>query len=261
MDVSVVIPAYREAANLIVLIPQIAGELDRAKLRGEIIVVDDDSRDGTDAVCAHLAKGAAVRLITRTAERGLATAVIAGLRAAAGETLVVMDADLSHPASAIGRLVAECQTPGVDFVIGSRYVRGGSVDRGWSAFRRWNSRIASLLARGLTAACDPMAGFFAIRRSTFDRATALRPLGYKIGLELLVRCRCQTVREIPIDFHDRVHGQSKLSLAQQWLYLRHLGRLYVAKYLAGSGTTAIAAADQSVAPPVATPADDRRRAA
>lgn len=256
MDVSVVIPAYREAANLIVLIPQIAHELDRANLRGEIIVVDDNSRDGTDAVCAHLAKGATVRLITRTTERGLATAVIAGLRAAIGDTLVVMDADLSHPASALGRLVAECQMPGVDFVIGSRYVRGGSIDRGWSTFRRWNSRTASWLARGLTAARDPMAGFFAIKRSTFARATTLRPLGYKIGLELLVRCGCKTVREVPIDFQDRIRGESKLSLAQQWLYLRHLGRLYVAKYLAGSGATA-----QSVVPPAATHDTDRRRAA
>ena len=124
----------------------------------------------------------------------------------------------------------ECRAPGVDFVIGSRYVRGGSIDPTWSMFRRWNSRIASLLARGLTAVRDPMAGYFALKQSTFARAAELRPMGYKIGLELIVRCDCGCVREVPIDFQDRVCGESKLSLAQQWLYLRHLGRLYAAKY-------------------------------
>lgn len=230
MDVSVVIPAYREAANLVVLVPQIADVLASAGLRGEIIVVDDDSRDGTAEVCEELSRRAPVRLITRTAERGLATAVVCGLQAAGGDVLVVMDADLSHPAAAIPALVAACGQPAVDFVIGSRYAAGGRIDPSWSRFRRWNSDVATLLARGLTTASDPMAGFFALRRATLARGGELRPLGYKIGLELIVRCGCQSVREIPIAFQDRLHGESKLSLTQQWLYLRHLGRLYAVKY-------------------------------
>ena len=230
MDVSVVIPAYREASNLVVLIPQIAEVLAAAGLHGEIIVVDDDSRDGTMAVCAELSRTAPLRLITRTDERGLATAVVCGLRAARGDVLLVMDADLSRPPEAIPALAVECRKPSVDFVIGSRYASGGSVDQTWSKFRRWNSTIATLLARGLTDASDPMAGFFAIRRATLARGAELRPLGYKIGLELIVRCGCQAVREIPIAFQDRLHGESKLSLAQQWLYVRHLGRLYGVKY-------------------------------
>jgi dolichol-phosphate mannosyltransferase len=170
-----------------------------------------------------------VRLITRTSERGLATAVIRGLGEARGEVLAVMDADLSHPPEALPRLVAAACEPSTHFVIGSRYVQGGAIDRSWSLFRRLNSSVASLLARGLTRARDPMAGFFALRRTTFERAAKLRPLGYKIGLELLVRCRCRRVVEIPIEFQDRIHGESKLSLKQQALYLRHLARLYAFK--------------------------------
>ena len=80
-------------------------------------------------------------------------------------------------------------------------------------------------------ASDPMAGFFAIKTATLSRATTLRPLGYKIALELIVRCQCRNVVEVPIMFRDRTLGESKLSLAQQWLYLRHLGRLYLAHYV------------------------------
>jgi dolichol-phosphate mannosyltransferase len=75
-----------------------------------------------------------------------------------------------------------------------------------------------------------MAGFFAIKKVTFDQATDIRPLGYKIGLELIVRFGCRNVVEIPIAFRDRTVGESKLTTSQQLLYLQHLGRLYSAKY-------------------------------
>ncbi len=229
--VSIIVPTYREAANLRILVPRVAQALEHSRLVGEIIVVDDNSRDGTLEVCAELEQTHRLRLITRKDERGLATAVIRGLREAVGEILVVMDADLSHPPESIPQLIASCNNVETDFVIGSRYVAGGAIDQKWTAFRRLNSNLATWLARGLTSARDPMAGFFAIKQSTFHRARTLQPLGYKIGLELIVRCRCRRVVEIPIQFQDRVLGQSKLSMAQQWLYLRHLGRLYVARFL------------------------------
>ena len=229
-EISVVVPCYREAENLRALVPRIAAALDAVHLPGEIIVVDDDSRDGTMAVCAQLAQVFPLRLITRHDERGLSSAVICGLRAATGKTLVVMDADLSHPPEAIPEIVAACRKPFVDFVIGSRYTRGGSISQTWSTFRRANSGVASMLARGLTAARDPMSGFFALERSTFESATELSPIGYKIGLELIVRCECRRIVEVPIHFEDRVAGESKLTMIQQWHYLRHLARLYWAKY-------------------------------
>jgi dolichol-phosphate mannosyltransferase len=230
IEVSIVIPAYREADNLSVLVPRLAAVLSRAGLKGEVIVVDDDSRDGTDALCARLSQSFPVRLLSRFDERGLASAVVLGIHHARGEVLVVMDADLSHPPEAVPELVAACRSPFVDFVIGSRYIEGSSVDPSWSRLRRLNSRVASLLARGLTVASDPLAGFFAIKRSTFQTAAELKALGYKIGLELIVRCNCRRIVEVPITFEDRIHGTSKLTILQQWQYLRHLARLYIAKF-------------------------------
>jgi len=232
-QVSVIVPTFQEAGNLSLLVPRIGAALDKAALTYEVLVVDDDSQDGTSVVCKKLAREFPLRLLTRVGQRGLATAVIHGLNAAAADRLVVMDADLSHPPESIAELVRALDSPAVDFVIGSRYVPGGQVDAGWTGFRRLNSGVATLLARGLTRARDPMAGFFALPKSTYTRAGTLRPLGYKIGLELMVRCNCQHLREVPITFLDRTHGKSKMDLGQQWLYLRHLGRLYLAKFTLG----------------------------
>jgi dolichol-phosphate mannosyltransferase len=228
--ISVVIPTYRERENLDRLLPALSAILFRAGFDAEIIVVDDDSRDGTRELCGRLAEVHPLKLITRQGERGLATAVLEGLRAARGEIIVVMDADFSHPPQSVPALVAAARSTDCEMAIGSRYVAGGAVDRNWSWLRRLNSRVASWLARGLTSAADPMAGFFAIRRETLARARVLRPIGYKIALELIVRCDCRAIIEVPILFRDRTAGESKLSFKEQWLYLRHLGRLYPARY-------------------------------
>lgn len=232
-EVSVVVPTYKEAENLALLVPRVDAALRTARLRGEILIVDDNSPDDTVATCARLALRYPVRLLTRTKERGLSSAVVHGLKAAAGEILVVMDADLSHPPEKIPEIVAALETPGTDFVIGSRYVAGGKTDDDWGIFRWLNSKVATLLARPFTRAKDPLAGFFALKAHTFLLADPLDPIGYKIGLELMVKCRCRQVREVPIEFADRVHGTSKLNWREQWNYLRHLGRL--AAYSAGLG--------------------------
>lgn len=230
-DVSVIIPTYRECGNLARLLPALLGVLYEAGLAGEIIVVDDASDDGTEELCGTLGTVKLVRLITRRDERGLATAVVRGLASAQGEICIVMDADFSHPPDAVPYLVAAVRDGGCEMAIGSRYVSGGAVDVNWGWFRRANSRVATYLAKGLTPVTDPMAGFFAIRRDVFARAGVLRPLGYKIALELLVRCDCRHVVEVPIRFQDRAVGESKMTVRQQWLYLRHLARLYAARYL------------------------------
>lgn len=230
-DVSVIVPTYRERDNLARLLPALFSMFYQSALAGEVIVVDDDSGDGTDVLCTTLATVKPVRLITRRGERGLATAVVHGLNAASGEICVVMDADFSHPPEAVPQLVSAVGEADCELAIGSRYVEGGAVDADWNWFRRINSRVATLLARGLTDVKDPMAGFFAIRKHVIARGGNLKPLGYKIALELIVRCDCRQVVEVPILFRDRAIGESKMSPRQQWLYLRHLGRLYAAKYL------------------------------
>ena len=232
--VSIIVPTYREADNLRELVPRIDQALVAAGLLGEIVVVDDDSQDGTQFVCAALARDltSTVRLIVRVGQKGLSSAVLAGLQESRGTTMVVMDADLSHPPELIPHLLDELSDPVVTFVIGSRYAEGGSTSSEWSVLRWLNSQIATLLARPFTDARDPMSGFFALRRSTWQNAPVLDPVGYKIGLEFIVKCNC-TVKEIPIDFGQRRHGASKLSWRQQVQYLLHLARLAKFKWFSG----------------------------
>lgn len=227
-DVSIIVPTYREAANIPELIARIESMLAESGIRAEVLIMDDNSRDGTDEAVAKLARPW-VRLVVRTENRGLSPAVVDGLHAAAGRVLVVMDADLSHPPETIPALVHALES-GADFVIGSRYVPGGSTEESWGFFRWLNSKVATLLARPFARAKDPMSGFFALRRETFERADKLNPIGYKIGLELIVKCRVARVVEIPIHFANRKRGSSKLSLAEQLKYLRHLARLFAFKY-------------------------------
>jgi dolichol-phosphate mannosyltransferase len=138
-----------------------------------------------------------------------------------------MDADLQHPPERISDLLAPLETGESDFTLGSRYAAGGSTQSTWSIFRRLNSKAATLLARPFAGDTrDPMSGFFALRRETFQRARHLTPLGYKIGLELICKCSVQRPLEIPIHFATRHAGRSKLNVRQQFKYLEHLSRLY-----------------------------------
>lgn len=192
----------------------------------EVLIMDDRSEDGTDQVVQEQAALCPVELVVRDGFRDLSLAVLDGLKRARGNVLLVMDADLSHPPEQIPDLLATLETPGVDFVIGSRFVAGGQT-QAWGGHRWLNSYIATLLCRPLArGARDPMSGFFALRRNTYRQAKGFDPIGYKIGLELICRCRCSTIREIPIIFHNRVEGESKLNLRQQSRYLIHLNRLY-----------------------------------
>jgi dolichol-phosphate mannosyltransferase len=222
--VSIVVPTYREADNLPLLVPRITAALE--PWPHEIIIVDDNSNDGTDQAVATLREhGHATRLIVRTDQRGLSSAVLRGFSEAKGKVLVCMDADLSHPPEALPRMIEKLARDDVEFVIGSRYVEGGTTDGEWGWMRKVNSKVATLMARPFCRVSDPLAGYFALPREVFERAEALNPVGYKIGLELIVKCGCTRIAELPINFSDRRFGQSKLGLREQINYLRHLKRL------------------------------------
>jgi len=225
--VSIVVPTYKEAEN----IPHLVERIEKVFEAGfvvELLIVDDDSRDGTEEVVASLGRPW-VRLAVRTSDRGLSQAVVEGLRQARYEYVVVMDADLSHPPEKIPELVTTL-IHGADMVFGSRYVAGGEIAEGWSVFRWLNSKVATLLARPFTSIKDPMAGFFALPRERFLQADHLKPVGFKIGLELLVKCQCRDVREVPIRFEERRHGTSKLNLREQLNYVRHIRLLATYRY-------------------------------
>jgi dolichol-phosphate mannosyltransferase len=225
--VSIIVPTLNEAENLPLLVPRIAAAM--AGRPYEVVVVDDASRDDTRAVCAKLAGAYPLTLHVRERPKdGLSGAVLEGFAHARGDVLVVLDADLQHPPERIPDLLAPLERGDADFVLGSRHAPGGTVAERWGLFRRLNSRVATLLARPFAGreTTDPMSGFFALRRETLDGAQRLTPLGYKIGLELMCKCRVGRVREIPIHFIARQHGRSKLTVAQQFRYLEHLSRLY-----------------------------------
>ena len=225
-QISIIVPALNEAANLGPLVEQIDAAL--AGRSYEVIVVDDNSKDDTQQVCARLSERYPVRLIVRTdPKNGLGGAVLHGMSEARGDVLVVMDADLQHPPGKLPELIGLVERGETDFALGSRYVPGGSTGERWGLVRRVNSRVATWLARPFAGAVsDPMSGFFALRRETFARGRRLTPLGYKIGLELMCKCRVRDVREVPIHFAERTRGQSKLTVREQFRYLEHLSRLY-----------------------------------
>jgi len=226
--VSIIVPTFREVANIPPLLERIDAVRRQWGLDAEVLFLDDRSDDGSVEAVARAGFDWA-RIIVRDGPRGLSPAVVDGLRLARSPVIVVMDADLSHPPEKIPDLILALQS-GQQFAIGSRYVPGGSTDDRWGFFRWLNSRVATLLARPLTTARDPMSGFFALRKSDLGLARELNPVGYKIALELIVKCNLENVGEVPIHFADRVHGESKLTLKQQLLYLKHLRRLYIHKF-------------------------------
>src|SRR5438477_234552 len=179
----------------------------------EIVFVDEGSTDATRDMIHALAGRCSLRLIEQDGtELGLAGAIMSGARAAQGEILLVMDADLSHPPERIKDLLAPLFAGSADLVVGSRYVKGGSTP-GWPSWRRIMSRAGAALAYPLTGLHDSMCGFFAIGRS---RLLELAPhtSGFKIVFETVVRgSGTLRVQEIPIAFRDRARGKSKMSFS------------------------------------------------
>jgi dolichol-phosphate mannosyltransferase len=227
--ISIVVPTFEEAENLPHIAEAVADAFEGRDWSYEILFIDDDSQDGSEEICAKLAESHPVRIVVRKGERGLATAVIHGIEESSGDIVVVMDADLSHPAGAIPEMVERLESGESDFILGSRYVEGGTIHDDWGLSRKLNSFIPSLLARPLCRLRDPMSGFFAVHRRDIPDVSRLSPVGYKIALEIFVKGDFQHAREVPIHFADRQFGESKLSLKQQLHFLRHLVRLYLYK--------------------------------
>ncbi len=227
-NISVIIPTFCEADNLIPLIQAIDDVLSSQNY--EVLLMDDNSPDNSAEITQQLSQNYPLKLITRLHNHGLALAVIDGFKQAQGDYIVVMDADLSHPAKTIVEMVDLLATNRADFVIGSRFVKGGKIDGSWHLGRHLNSKIATFLSSLLVKAKDPMSGFFAFRKIDCPPLKNLNPIGYKIGLELMVKGNFKHIVELPIFFKKRTFGKSKLNTKEQWNYLRHLHRLYQFAY-------------------------------
>ncbi|MBN1643322.1 MAG: glycosyltransferase family 2 protein [Dehalococcoidales bacterium] len=218
---SIIIPTYHERDNISPLIERIADAM--AGRDYEIVIVDDNSRDGTYDIVKKLSSSYPVRIIVRENERGLGSAVVHGIKNTQGKRVVVMDADLQHPPEVLPSLVGKIEG-GADIAVGSRYVPGGGCE-GWSRTRKIISAGAGAIAHIFLPSTrnikDPMSGFFAFRRDIVD-PEKLNPIGYKILLEILMEAKSRNVAEVPFTFVSRSAGESKLNARQQIDYLKHI---------------------------------------
>ena len=220
---SLVIPTYNESRGLEPLIDKVYGVLDRAGVEAQIVVVDDNSPDGTGELAEKLSSRYPMKVVHRSGKLGLSSAVIDGWAVADGKILGVMDADLSHDPEILPDLVASIASGGAEVAVGSRYIPGGGLGN-WPWFRRVTSKTAVLLGRPICPVHDVTSGYLMFRRGVIE-GVALDPIGFKIALEVLVRGRYETFTEVPYTFVDRAAGKSKFGSHEIRNYLVQLFRL------------------------------------
>ena len=228
---ALVIPTLCEAENIGGLLNQIRSVLDPLETPYEILVVDDDSGDGTgDVVSAIAVEDPRVRLLVRKGERGLSGAILHGWKNTDAAILGVMDADLQHPPELLPALIAAIQD-GKDIAIGSRYTPGGDLGK-WNPVRKFLSAAAVWvtwpLQKARLRAKDPMSGFFLVRRECLEQVSFQRS-GFKLLLEVLVRGRIHSVAEVPFAFGLRYRGASKANFNVASDYALLLVRLYAVR--------------------------------
>ncbi|MFJ6724466.1 glycosyltransferase [Streptomyces sp. NPDC091281] len=237
-DVSIVVPTFNEADNVHELLARLSAAIP-AGLRAEVVFADD-STDHTCEVIEEAAGRSALPVVLHhrpVPEGGLGGAVVEGIARASAPWIVVIDADLQHPPELVPELIARGEATGAELVVASRYASGGDrsgLDGGYRKLVSSSSTLItkSLFPRALSGLSDPMSGFFAIRRTAVDRAAGedegLQPLGYKILLELAVRCRPRGIAEVPYAFGERHAGESKSTAREGMRFLRHLVTLRTA---------------------------------
>ncbi len=221
IELAVIVPTFNEVGNIEELHRRLAKALDG--VRWEMIVVDDDSTDGTQSRALDLAQqGFDVRILRRIGRRGLSTAVVEGMLATPAMYLAVIDADLQHDESMLPAMLAQLRQGGIDLVVGSRYIDGGGI-LSWTDVRARMSSFATIIAQRLLRAdlSDPMSGYFVITREALERTVRrLSGEGYKILLDLFASSD-PPLRfvEVPYVFRPRISGESKLDAAVLWEYL------------------------------------------
>jgi len=233
LPLSIILPTYNESQNIVKVIDSIAYAIPEGT-QAEIVVVDDNSPDGTGNVVAkyagqlgqELKKRLHVQVINRPGKLGLSSAILAGVNSASGEVVVVMDSDMSHPPQMIPMMLEEINHSKCDIVVASRYIKGGGVS-GWPFRRKLISRGATKIAQyslGIHIK-DPMSGFFAFRRQVIN-GIDFDAIGFKMLLEMLVKIRGAKIKEIPYTFTNRRLGSSKLDTSTMIDYVRAVWRLY-----------------------------------
>jgi dolichol-phosphate mannosyltransferase len=231
--VTVIVPTRHEAGNVTVLAQTIGSLLEPMGWDWRVLFVDDSDDDTVSVLEALAASDPRIGFIHRDpGDRagGLSGAVLCGLAGTTSRCVAVMDADLQHPPAVLVPLLAPVVRGTADIVVATRYCDGGSPGGLAGPTRRAVSSGARALVRAtfprLRPVSDPLGGFFAFDRSVVD-AVEMRPSGFKILLELLVRGRWSALAEVPYEFAPRHEGRSKASLKEGMRFLRHVGRLWV----------------------------------
>lgn len=214
--VSVIVPTYNEKENLPTLVDEINKVFVDGKIIGEVVIIDDNSPDGTGQLAEQLKeKYKFLKVIHRPSKLGLGSAYREGFRAAESKLLFTMDADLSHDPSYIPRFIEKAEH--ADVVVGSRYIEGGAIV-GWGLYRKMVSRIANILAGVAVGAgvSDMTSGYRAYRKEVFEKVTTerIKSSGYAFQLEIIYEIRKKgfKIDEVPIVFTDRRKGKSKLGM-------------------------------------------------
>jgi len=230
-QISIIIPTYNESQNILQILKSIKDNLPKNFVT-QAIVVDDNSPDGTGKLVEDYLKNIkkmadyTIEIIHRKAKDGLGSAILKGIQHAKGDTIVVMDCDFSHPPQIIPKLIESIKKYQYDIVVASRYIKGGKI-QGWSLKRKTMSKFATLIAKkGLGIDThDPMSGFFAFKRNII-KGLNIDAIGYKFLLEILVKTKDVSIKEIPYTFQNRELGSSKLSIRTIFDYYRSVWKLY-----------------------------------
>mgnify|MGYP001417388579 FL=1 len=230
-QISIIIPTYNESQNILQILKSIKDNLPKNFVT-QAIVVDDNSPDGTGKLVEDYLKNIkkmadyTIEIIHRKAKDGLGSAILKGIQHAKGDTIVVMDCDFSHPPQIIPKLIESIKKYQYDIVVASRYIKGGKI-QGWSLKRKTMSKFATLIAKkGLGIDThDPMSGFFAFKRNII-KGLNIDAIGYKFLLEILVKTKNVSIKEIPYTFQNRELGSSKLSIRTIFDYYRSVWKLY-----------------------------------
>jgi len=222
LELSVIVPTYNERDNIVTLLERVESSLKGRRF--ELIVVDDNSPDGTaDVAYKASERYGNVKVIRRPAKLGLGSAVTEGARVAKANVLAVMDADLQHPPELLPKMLDKINE-GFDIVVASRYIRGGGIE-GWGLWRRLVSRVAIALAKlalpRVRGFKDSMSGFFMFKRGVID-GVELKPKGFKVLLEILVKGKWNAATELPYMFKPRLKGKSKLNTKEVYSYIKYL---------------------------------------
>ena len=227
LEAAIIIPTYNEREGILDQIKEIFKSLDKAGISGQVVIVDDNSPDGTWEFCESLKSQYNVDVLRRIDKRGLSSAVIDGFHRSQAPIKGVMDADGSHDASILPQMIRSIQQGECDLAIGSRYIPGGGT-KDWPLKRIFISKFAIALGRPLTKVRDITSGFCLFKKEVIE-GVELNPIGWKIVLEIIIKGKHKKWKEFPYIFRDREKGQSKIGKGAVIDYIKHLVDL--AKYM------------------------------